>query len=392
MSREFKDALNTYYSLKNQYENNFNKDKNKIKNTPGLSWREKRSEFQKLKKKCINCKRPVGTKFQTITEENVDERHLTAICGDRANPCPLNIDLNIGYTVDILDVIQKDEKNIAEDKKTIIKEKNNLLFGYTTAKMAVASFDILKEMISNTMQNYEYTLKMYMDITNNKEKTNATKKLQAELFLNIANYKKLIDDYENSQDIQYIVDALELYKTEILPQSKKIMNAKYAYSEVEFNEDDNTYYLIQKPVTIEQFEWDLSENPPGIVSMKMGIDKFQMKGKPMTSANVAAIPMISAKKPKLVLKQPVTPSIEKEKEEKEEKEEVNSVSSEEEEDEEEEDRVPLPKITIQPELLPDGSIAATEADRLKWKIDLVNGLLQTKNPTNGKVYNVVAGI
>ena len=388
MSREFKDALNTYYSLKNQYENNFNKDKNKIKNTPGLSWREKRLEFQKLKKKCINCKRPVGTKFQTITGD--DERHVIAVCGDRANPCPLNIDLNIGYTVDILDVIKKDEKNIAEDKKTIIKEKNNLLFGYTTAKMAVASFDILKEMISNTLQNYEYTLKMYMDITNNKEKTNATKKMQAELFLNIANYKKLIDDYENSQDIQYIVDALELYKTEILPQSKKIMNAKYAYSEVEFNEDDNTYYLIQKPVTIEQFEWDLSENPPGIVSMKMGIDKFQMKGKPMTSANVAAIPMIKkglAKKPKLVLKQPVISSEEKEKEKEE---EVNSVSSEEED--EEEDIVPLPKITIQPKLLPDGSIAATEANSLNWKIDIVNGILQTKNPTTGKVYNVIAGI
>ena len=388
MSREFKDALNTYYSLKNQYENNFNKDKNKIKNTPGLSWREKRLEFQKLKKKCINCKRPVGTKFQTITGD--DERHVIAVCGDRANPCPLNIDLNIGYTVDILDVIKKDEKNIAEDKKTIIKEKNNLLFGYTTAKMAVASFDILKEMISNTLQNYEYTLKMYMDITNNKEKTNATKKMQAELFLNIANYKKLIDDYENSQDIQYIVDALELYKTEILPQSKKIMNAKYAYSEVEFNEDDNTYYLIQKPVTIEQFEWDLSENPPGIVSMKMGIDKFQMKGKPMTSANVAAIPLIRkglAKKPKLVLKQPVISSEEKEKEKEE---EVNSVSSEEED--EEEDIVPLPKITIQPKLLPDGSIAATEANSLNWKIDIVNGILQTKNPTTGKVYNVIAGI
>ena len=388
MSREFKDALNTYYSLKNQYENNFNKDKNKIKNTPGLSWREKRLEFQKLKKKCINCKRPVGTKFQTITGD--DERHVIAVCGDRANPCPLNIDLNIGYTVDILDVIKKDEKNIAEDKKTIIKEKNNLLFGYTTAKMAVASFDILKEMISNTLQNYEYTLKMYMDITNNKEKTNATKKMQAELFLNIANYKKLIDDYENSQDIQYIVDALELYKTEILPQSKKIMNAKYAYSEVEFNEDDNTYYLIQKPVTIEQFEWDLSENPPGIVSMKMGIEKFQMKGKPMTSANVAAIPMIKkglAKKPKLVLKQPVISSEEKEKEKEE---EVNSVSSEEED--EEEDIVPLPKITIQPKLLPDGSIAATEANSLNWKIDIVNGILQTKNPTTGKVYNVIAGI
>ena len=46
MNKDFIDALNTYYSLKNQYEKNLAKEKSKIINTPGLSWSEKRAEFQ----------------------------------------------------------------------------------------------------------------------------------------------------------------------------------------------------------------------------------------------------------------------------------------------------------------------------------------------------------
>ena len=49
-TQTFKEALDTYYSLKSQYENDYDKEKRKIIATPGLSWREKRIEFQKLKK------------------------------------------------------------------------------------------------------------------------------------------------------------------------------------------------------------------------------------------------------------------------------------------------------------------------------------------------------
>ena len=75
--KNFIDALNTYYKLKNQYEINFNKEKNKIINLEGLSWKEKRTEFKKIKRKCINCKRPVGSKFSTRSDKY--ERHLIAL-------------------------------------------------------------------------------------------------------------------------------------------------------------------------------------------------------------------------------------------------------------------------------------------------------------------------
>ena len=43
-----------------------------------------------------------------------------------------------------------------------------------------------------------------------------------------------------------------------------------------------------------------------------------------------------------------------------------------EEGEEYEEEAPLPKIIIYPKLLPDGTIAASEANRLKYKIEFSN--------------------
>jgi hypothetical protein len=65
---DIKDALNEYFRLKNKFDNEITLNKKKIMNNPTLSKREKRSEFLKLKPKCINCKRPskLGTIFSCI--------------------------------------------------------------------------------------------------------------------------------------------------------------------------------------------------------------------------------------------------------------------------------------------------------------------------------------
>jgi len=366
MNTEFKDALNTYYSLKTQYEKIISKEKNKIINTPGLSWREKRGEFSKFRPKCINCKRPVGTLFKNRNAKE-GERHLIALCGDRSKPCPLNIDLNVGYVVNIFDFIQNDEKDIDKYKKDIIKQKNDLLFGYIDSEEAVKIFDELKENVSALMSSYEYTLEIYLNIVNNKEKKEEIKKKSVEFFSEVVNFKKMISDYEKTQDLQYVTDAIELYINIILPTATQYRDLKYPYSYVEYNEDDNTYSLIQKQITTEELEWDLGEKSQGIVYMKMGMEKFKLKSK---SENIEAIQPLRKNVKKLVIK----PSA--------------IIEHESSSDEEE----PLPKIKIQPELQKDGKIAASEVSRLNWKITLENGILLTKNPTSGEIYEVVAGI
>jgi len=185
---EYANALNTYYKLKTAYENAYNKDKNKIIKMKGLSWKEKRVEFAKLKPKCINCKRPVGTLFYTTNQKG--ERSLVAKCGDKSNPCPLNIVIDLGYIVNLSTELINDEKTIAGVKNEIIIDKNNLLFGYITSKEAVEKFDDIKESYAITSSNYEFFLEIYNNIVDNKEQKNELRKDEANAQLMIDNIKK----------------------------------------------------------------------------------------------------------------------------------------------------------------------------------------------------------
>jgi uncharacterized protein CbrC (UPF0167 family) len=67
------------------------------------------------------------------------------------------------------------------------------------------------------------------------------------------------------------------------------------------------------------------------------------------------------------------------------------VYSSESEDSDSESEEPLPKIKIHPNLLSDGTIAASEANRLKYKVELVKGVLIATNPQTKETYNVTAG-
>jgi hypothetical protein len=340
--KEFTDALNTYYKLKDTYENSYKKDKNKIIKTKGLSWKEKRIEYTKLKPKCINCKRPVGTFFSTVAKNS--ERTLVAKCGDKKNPCSLNIVINLGYIINLSTQLTNDEKKIAQIKKDIIIDKNKLLFGYLSSKDAVEKFDEVKESFSGISINYEYSLNSYTDIIDNKEKKEELQKEEAEAQLIIGNMKKMISEFEKSNDVQFVNDAVEVYVKEMVPLLDIIMKKKYAYSGVDYDEDTNMYKLIQVPFSIEKLEWDLAENSQGVVSLKMGMDRQVDKSraktvraskfvKPLGEMKIV-IPKKQTKKirkPVLMLDSDSNPELEKGLEEKKEKVQ-----------EEEEEKVPFP--------------------------------------------------
>jgi hypothetical protein len=103
--KKFLEGLNTYYKMKSEYEEANLKNRNKIMKNQNLSWKEKRTEYKKLKPKCINCKRPVGSIFSSVYNPDENGRKLMAVCGDRANPCPLNITINLGETTTYFDDI-----------------------------------------------------------------------------------------------------------------------------------------------------------------------------------------------------------------------------------------------------------------------------------------------
>jgi hypothetical protein len=398
-NEKFLDILNQYFRYKDNYENIIKKEKKQISQIEGLSWKEKRIEFLKRKPKCINCKRPVGTIFTNKVEK--DGRHLIALCGDRKNPCPFNININLGIVENLKDSLENDEKILNENKRDIIIDKNDLLFGYIAADDAVSKFDVLKELVNENTKVYEFTLQTLENVTDNDEKKEELFKIQTEFYKNIENYRFIIKQFEKTGNNQLIIDAVDLYVNNMHPRANEIMNKKYNYNGVEYNEDSNTFHLVQIPITNEKLEWDLSDNGQKVVSFKVGLDKSIKTNKKVPSIFSPAIPDIKSKIQEKEQEQEPNNTLEgkfkinKDLKLEDDTENVNSDESDSDESESEESdsdsEEPLPKIKIHPNLLSDGTIAASEANRLKYNVELINGELIATNPQTNETYKVTAG-
>jgi hypothetical protein len=270
---KYLEALDKYYEMKDQYETNINNEKKKIIAIPNLSWKEKRLKYSELRPKCINCGRPVGSIF-TCKENKDFERILSAVCGDKENPCPFNIKINLAETNDLRDLIKEEEEKLIEYKKSIILDKNDFLFGYISSALAVVKFEEIKEKVIETTENAQYFLTLFNVTTDSSKKREALNKLQTELYTNIENIKKMMSEYEKTQNRQFVIDAVDVYVNDMIPRLKKLMNIKYAKSYVDY-EDDGTYKLVQLPYSIEQLEFVLGDQT--VEKMQLGLKEPKEK-------------------------------------------------------------------------------------------------------------------
>ena len=275
---KFIEGLNKYYKLKNEYQETIqNEKKNIIAKMKGFSLKEKRIEFKKLKPKCVNCKRPVGSIFITkVSDDN--ERQLVAMCGDRVQPCPFNINIHLGYTIDCVDERMNDQKEISEYKKKIIMEKNDLLFGYITSQQAVANFESMKKKLESTISNYEFISHFYNAVTENPNRIKREMELQEEVYTTIDSMKQWMREFDKTGNHKFVVDVVESYINTMIPKLRELMKKKYVYSAVDYNEEEKKFILVQKKITSELLELNIGDEQK-IVSMKLGSDKIQQKPK-----------------------------------------------------------------------------------------------------------------
>jgi len=253
-------AIDEFYKLKSNYENEIIKNKKSIINNSSLSWKEKRIEFQKLKPKCINCKRPGGTVFSVKYDTSNNYRQLRAFCGIIANPCNLNIVINLGNYYSLLYIIEDTEKDIQEIKNNIINDKNKVLFGCITSEVALNKFNEVKEQLKDLTDILESYLSEYNNIVDNKERnTKIYTNIEASELL-ILDIKKVIKDFDNTGNVQYINDVIDIYSLKLKPLLNDLMNLKYKENMVWFDENENTYNLIQNTNTISDLEINLGND------------------------------------------------------------------------------------------------------------------------------------
>lgn len=276
-----KEAIDNYYKLKSKYEEQIKKIKQSLINNEKLSIREKRKQYNEFKPKCINCQRPVGTIFSINYDQNEDYRSLLSFCGDRVNPCSLNININVGNYMLLPDLLKINEYDIEEVKNNIIIDKNKLLFGLLDTEKALDNFDEYKQEINSITTLLEYYLESYNDLVNNKEKNEELTRNIELLNVQISSIKKAIQEFNSTNNIQFIKDAVDIYINNIYINDKsdnlmkKIQDLKYRQKYVEYNSDTNTYHLIENKVGIENLEIDMREQT--VISFDMG-GKDMQKG------------------------------------------------------------------------------------------------------------------
>ena len=268
MDLEIKNAINKYYSLKSDYEKFISNNKTKIISLPGLSWKERQKEFRKLRPPCINCKRPVGSKFYTHVDEETIDRHLIALCGSKDSPCELNIDINLSNVFNFNEESLNNESELIGFKNSIIYDKNNLIFGYITSEKAVSNYEEVKEKLASISSRKDFYSQTLIEIVDNPEDLKTLQQHYIKLNTIIEDFKLSVENYEKTKEMPYMQEIINIYVNELIPFGsntnllKKIMNEKYKYNAIEINEidQDDIYYLVQKPFTIENFEYVLDAN------------------------------------------------------------------------------------------------------------------------------------
>ncbi len=271
---DVKESLNEYFKLKQKYESEIAANKKKIINNPTLSNREKRSEFMKLKPKCINCKRPGGSVFKVLfnpEDANFESyREYYAKCGIITNPCNFTIKIRCGKTELITDILKNMEDEIKQTKNQIIDDKNKLLFGYLNTEEALEKFDQSKDWVSLYTSLYDDYLTKYNSIVDNEDKKRQLEEAITNSYIQINLIKECIKKSDETDNKSFISDAINIYDTTLVPLLSTIRNLKYNESFVWHNEDTNSCNLIQNKYSISNLLFSSFQS--SVISFDIGYD------------------------------------------------------------------------------------------------------------------------
>lgn len=213
------EAITLYYQKKSAYDKEYERKKEAIRNNDGLSISEKREKIKNIERKCIVCGSNRGTIFSKSSHV------LRAICGNRANPCSLNIQIELPVVVSHASVEKNYENEITLLKDDIILSKYNILFNFSQFD---DNFIKKTDQIREKIAQYEKIMKTY-DLQY--EKATQLEKRQQQLKTDEFELQVKIKEFKNimSSDVN---NALQLYKDIMIPLIEKIRNNKYDYIDV----------------------------------------------------------------------------------------------------------------------------------------------------------------
>jgi hypothetical protein len=208
-----------------------------------------RQMIAQIRPKCVNCKRPVGSIFET------NERTYLARCGDAKNPCDFDIKIHAGEFGNLNQLYKDFSEECQTIKQEIIMQKMDTLFQYIDEKTAVQKFKTQLESFTQTNTFLKELEQEYNSIYfNEDQKEKIENKLQKISEIQ-ERFRQLLIEYKKQDNEMVLKDAMHIYVNELTPEIKNLQHMKYATLEMD------GYTLVRKPYTLSQTDFTFGDYP-----------------------------------------------------------------------------------------------------------------------------------
>jgi len=241
------EAINSYFKLKSNYAkiNNVNRTKIfKKAETPKIG----KKLIKQYLPKCILCKRPGGTIFQTK-----DHKHIAKCNSTDGKLCKLDIRIfNGNYdSLESLVYIFKNQMDILKER--MITQKLDTLFNYISERESIQLFKKELEEFNTDTSIYKELLNQYNETFHNLNRAELIQRKQQQIYTLLEMISKIIEEYNNSNNGQRVFGeslristdgiqtirnkeilktAMEIYVNELVPEMRNLQSLKYDTVEI----------------------------------------------------------------------------------------------------------------------------------------------------------------
>jgi len=259
---EYLEALGEYFKMKTKYEEKSREMKRDIyeKNE---SKRAAKKIIAKLKVPCVNCRRPVGTVF------SIKDRHYLARCGDtNENTRCMDIDIFAGEYNNIRFSAGLFTEILEINRENIIRLKLDTLFQYITEDHSLKEFKReMEEYTENAILQKEIMAK-YEELFFSESRKEKIEESMARIFAIEEDMREQYLEYKQSGNTRILQTVMDIYKRDYLKEIGNLRNIKYDVLEMEPDENENEYHLVQKVAGLTRLDFTFGEEPSVIKYMK----------------------------------------------------------------------------------------------------------------------------
>ena len=253
----YDESLIEFFRLKNEYETKLRKMKREAYRKAPTK-KMGRELVLSVKPQCIKCKRPVGTLFSA----RIDNKY-TILCGDKENPCKLNVQIYNGGNEHVMDTLVLFGEELETIKEKIIQQKLDTIFNYISEDKSVEMFKKELDLYNSYSIIYKEIIDLYVEQYHNPNKKEQIKKKNENIFILNEKVKELLEEYKKTENPELLRIAVRMQIKEIYPEirNRRMLENQVVELDREMIGQKEIISIFKYPIEITDIINNSSEKP-----------------------------------------------------------------------------------------------------------------------------------